>query len=101
MLYCMALPTPRLEALSAEVLRVLRHGGLQIYTARTTSDPDFGAGTSRGDDMYESNGFVVHFFSRDLVERLARGFDLLDVTEFEEGELPRRLYRVTQRKPSV
>ena len=51
--------------------------------------------------MYESNGFAVHFFSRDLVERLARGFDLLDVTEFEEGELPRRLYRVTQRKPSV
>jgi SAM-dependent methyltransferase len=101
MLYCMALPTPRLEALSAEVLRVLRHGGLQIYTVRSTSDPDFGAGTSHGDDMYEANGFVVHFFSRDLVERLARGFDLLDVTEFEEGELPRRLFRVTQRKPSV
>ena len=101
MLYCMALPTPRLEALSAEVRRVLRPGGLQIYTARSTSDPDFGAGTSHGDDMYEANGFVVHFFSRDLVERLARGFDLLDVTEFEEGELPRRLFRVTQRKPSV
>ena len=101
MLYCMALPTPRLEALSAEVRRVLRPGGLQIYTVRSAADPDVGAGTSRGDDMYESNGFVVHFFSRDLVERLARGFDLLDVTEFEEGELPRRLYRVTQRKPSV
>jgi len=83
------------------VRRVLRPGGLQIYTARSTSDPDFGAGTSHGDDMYEANGFVVHFFSRALVERLARGFDLLDVTEFEEGELPRRLYRVAQRKPSV
>lgn len=101
MLYCMALPTPRLEALSAEVLRVLRPGGLQIYTVRSTADPDFGAGTSHGDDMCEANGFVVHFFSRDLVERLARGFDLLDVTEFEEGELPRRLFRVTQRKPSA
>lgn len=101
MLYCMALPTPRLEALSAEVLRVLRPGGLQIYTVRSTADPDFGAGASHGDDMYEADGFVVHFFSRDLVERLAGGFDLLDVTAFEEGDLPRRLFRVTQRRPVV
>jgi len=101
MLYCMALPTLRLEALSAEVRRVLRPGGLQIYTVRSTADPDYGSGTSHGDDMYEAGGFVVHYFSRDLVERLARGFDLLDVTEFEEGELPRRLFRVTQRKPAV
>ncbi len=101
MLYCMALPTPRLEALSAEVRRVLRPGGLQIYTVRSTADPDCGAGASYGDDMCEANGFVVHYFSRDLVERLARGFDLLDVTEFEEGDLPRRLFRVTQRKPAV
>ena len=101
MLYCMALPTPRLEALSAEVRRVLRPGGLQIYTVRSTADPDCGGGTCHGDDMFEANGFVVHFFSRDLVERLARGFVLLEVTELEEGDLPRRLYRVTQRKPEV
>jgi hypothetical protein len=101
MLYCMALPTPRLEALSAEVWRVLRPGGLQIYTVRSAADPDCRAGTCHGDDMYEANGFVVHFFSRGLVERLARGFDLLEVAEFEEGDLPRRLYRVTQRKPEV
>ena len=99
MLYCMALPTPRLRALSAEVLHVLRPGGLQIYTVRSIADPDFGVGTSLGDDTYESNGFVVHFFSRDLVRRLVYGFDLLDVIEFEEGDLPRRLFRVTQRKP--
>ena len=99
MLYCMALPTPRLESLSAEVLRVLRPGGLQVYTARSTADPDCGVGTGHGDDMFAAGGFVVHFFSRDLVARLARGFDLLEVVELEEGDLPRRLLRVTQRKP--
>ena len=99
MLYCMALTTPQLEALTAEVRRVLRPGGLQVYTARTTADADYGAGVSHGDDMCEAGGFVVHFFSRELVERLARGFDLLGVAEFEEGELPRRLFRVTQRRP--
>ena len=100
MLYCMALTTPQLEALTAEVRRVLRPGGLQVYTARTTADADYGAGASHGDDMYEAGGFVVHFFTRELVERLALGFELLDVTRFEEGELPRRLFRVTQRRPA-
>jgi SAM-dependent methyltransferase len=101
MLYCMALPTSGLEALSAEVLRVLRPGGLQIYTVRSAADPDFGSGADLGDDMFEAGGFVVHFFSRALVRRLARGFELLEVAEFEEGDLSRRLFRVTQRKPRV
>jgi hypothetical protein len=81
------------------VYRVLRPGGLHVYTARTTADPDHGVGAAHGDDMFESNGFVVHFFSRELVERLARGFMLVEVAEFEEGALPRRLFRVTLRKP--
>jgi len=98
MLYCMALTTPQLERLSAEVHRVLRPGGLHVYTARVTADPDYGTGVAHGDDMYESNGFIVHFFSRELVKRLARGFTLIEVAEFEEGDLPRRLFRVTQRK---
>lgn len=98
MLYCMALTTAHLETLGAEVRRVLRPGGLQVYTVRTTADADCGAGVALGDDRYESNGFVVHFFGRELVERLALGFELLEVAEFEEGDLPRRLFRVTQRK---
>ena len=100
MLFCMALSTADLEALTAEVGRVLRPGGLLVYTVRHTGDPDAGAGPAHGDGMFESGGFVVHFFDRALVERLARGFDLLEVAEFEEGALPRRLFRVTMRKPA-
>ena len=99
MLFCMALTAADLENLTAEVRRVLRAGGLAIYTARTTEDPDYGLGTHHGDNLYEDEGFIVHFFDDALVHRLATGFDLLGVTRFEEGSLPRRLVRVTMRKP--
>lgn len=99
MLLCMALTTAELERLVTEIRRVLRPGGVVIYTVRSTADPDFGTGSDYGDSMYEDEGFIVHFFDRALVERLAQGFTLLDVTEFEEGDLPRRLFRVTMRRP--
>jgi SAM-dependent methyltransferase len=98
MLFCMALTTPELERLAAEVRRVLRPGGLVVYTVRTTGDAHHGAGIARGDNMYEVGGFIVHFFSRALVERLAVGYEVLGIAEFEEGELPRRLFRVAMRR---
>ncbi len=100
MLFCMALTTPELERLAGEVRRVLRPGGLLVYTVRTHDDPHYGAGIDRGDDMWEMGGFIVHYFDRALAERLAAGFELLELAEFEEGPLPRRLFRVTQRKPA-
>lgn len=98
MLYCMALTTGELEQLSHEVWRVLRPGGLNIYTVRHTQDPDYGTGIHRGEDMYEVNGFIVHFFSREKVAQLARGYEIISIDEFEEGKLPRKLFRVTLRK---
>ncbi|MHB1142375.1 MAG: class I SAM-dependent methyltransferase [Sulfuricaulis sp.] len=101
MLYCMALTTSELEFLSREVWRVLRPGGLHIYTVRHTQDPDYGKGIPRGEDLYESGGFVVHYFSREKVARLAGGYEQLAIDEFEEGKLPRKLFRVTLRKPEA
>jgi SAM-dependent methyltransferase len=101
MLLCMALTTAELEALSGEILRVLKPGGLCIYTVRNTRDADYRRGVHRGEDLYETQGFIVHFFDRAKVDRLSRGFEIVSVEEFEEGKLPRRLYRVTLRKPKV
>ena len=98
MLFCMALTTAELDSLSQEVRRVLRPGGLSVYTVRHTRDPHYGTGIHRGEDMYEVGGFIVHFFSQEKVEHLARGFQIISIDEFEEGGLPRKLFRVTLRK---
>ena len=42
---------------------------------------------------------VLWDIDRALVDDLATGWDLLGVAPFEEGELPRRLWRITQTKP--
>jgi SAM-dependent methyltransferase len=98
MLFNMALTTSELDGLMREVHRVLRPNGLNVYTVRHVGDAHFGAGIPRGDGMYEHGGFIVHFFDRLLVERLAAGFTIIEVADFEEGALPRRLWRVTMRK---
>ncbi len=99
MLYCMAFTEVELRRLSAEIRRVLRPGGLNIFTARTTDDPDYGTGVYHGENLYESGGFIVHFLAPATVERLSEGFELVANERFEEGPLPRRLVRVTLRKP--
>jgi SAM-dependent methyltransferase len=98
MLYCMALTTVELERLSHEVRRVLVPGGLNIYTVRHTGDAHRGTGIHRGEEMWEVGGFIVHFFDREKVAHLASGFEIVDIDEFEEGGLPRKLFRVTLKK---
>ena len=98
MLYCMALTTAELEFLSDEIRRVLKPNGLNIYTVRNTKDPHFQTGIHQGEEIYEIGGFVIHFFSKEKVGHLAKGFEIVSIDEFEEGGLPRRLFRVTLRK---
>ncbi len=98
MLFCMALTTVELEFLAGEVRRVLKPEGINFYTVRHTGDPHYGTGIHRGEDRYEVNGFIVHFFSREKVNQLSKGYEILGVDEFEEGSLPRKLFSVILRK---
>ncbi|MFH8367396.1 class I SAM-dependent methyltransferase [Streptomyces sp. NPDC018031] len=99
MLLCMALSTGEIHAAVGEIRRVLRPGGILVYTVRHTGDAHYGAGTAHGDGIYEHGGFAVHFFDRALVDALAEGWSLDEVHAFEEGDLPRRLWRVVQTLP--
>jgi tRNA(Ile2)-agmatinylcytidine synthase len=101
MLLCMALTDDELEALVADVRRVLRPGGLFVYTARSDRDPHCGRGVHHGGDLWETGGVAVRFFSGETVERLSAGWVVVAVREFEEGPLPRRLVCVTMRRPGA
>jgi len=96
MALCMALSTKEIHAIVNEVRRVLRPGGIFVYTVRHSGDAHCGAGNAYGDNIFEHGGFAVHFFSRQLVDALAEDWTLDDVYAFEEGDLPRRLWRVTK-----
>ena len=98
MLYCMALTTKELKFLSDEIHRVLKNGGVNIYTVRHTGDGDYKNGIHRGEDLYENDGFIVHFFSKEKVKQLSNGFDIVNIENFEEGKFPRKLFRVTLKK---
>jgi len=98
MLYCMALSTVELEYLNSEICRILKPGGINIYTARHTGDDDYKNGTHRGEGLYENNGFIVHFFSEEKIKKIANGFNIINIESFEEGTFPRKLFKVILKK---
>ena len=98
MLYCMALSISDLKNLNKEISRILRPGGINIFTVRHVGDGDYKNGIHRGEDLYENDGFIVHFFSKEKIEKISDGFKILEIENFEEGTFPRKLYRVTLKK---
>ena len=98
MLYCMALSNFDLENLNNEICRILKPGGINIYTVRHTDDGDYKNGIHVGEDLYENDGFIIHFFSKDKVNQLSKGFRILDIEKFEEGKFPRKLFLVKNKK---
>jgi len=98
MLFCMALTNQDLKDLNQEILRVLKKGGFNIYTVRNHMDGDFKKGTHRGEDMYEMNGFIVHYFSENKIKNLLDGFTNISIENFDEGSFPRKLSLVINKK---
>ena len=98
MLFCMALTNQNLKDLNQEILRVLKKDGFNIYTVRNHMDGDFKKGTHRGEDMYEMNGFIVHYFSENKIKNLLDGFTNVSIENFDEGSFPRKLSLVINKK---
>ena len=98
MLYCMALTQKDLDKLNREIHRILKPGGINIYTVRNTDDGDYKKGIHRGEDLYEIDGFIIHFFSKDKILNLTNRFKNLNIEYFEEGSFPIKLYFICNKK---
>jgi SAM-dependent methyltransferase len=98
MLYCMALTTKELKYLNNEICRILKRGGINVYTVRHVGDGDYKNGIHIGEDLYENDGFIVHFFSEKKVKEITNGFNIMNIEKFEEGTFPRKLFKVILKK---
>jgi ubiquinone/menaquinone biosynthesis C-methylase UbiE len=85
-----------------ECLRVLKPGGLNIYSVRCEHDPQFRKFVHLDEDMYQNPmGFVVHFFTEEKIDRLSDGYDVESITEYEvpATSFNKVKYEVVLRKP--
>ncbi len=102
MFFCMELKEEEVTFILNECLRVLKPGGLNVYSVRNEHDPHYKKFEHKSEDMYQNpRGFVVHFYDPEKIRRLAEGYDLVSMKEFEEGSPPflKILYEVVLRKP--
>jgi SAM-dependent methyltransferase len=102
MFMCMELTEEEIQLIMDESKRVLRPGGLNIYSVRNDHDPHYGKFEPAGKDMWKNPlGLVVNFYSKEKVERFAKGWDIVHIKEFDDTSPPftKKLYEVVLRKP--
>ncbi|MDE1819998.1 MAG: class I SAM-dependent methyltransferase [Euryarchaeota archaeon] len=89
-----------------EVERVLRPGGLHLFSVRSSHDPWYGRGRKVGPDTFDlaPHGTTMHFFSRRYVRDLTTGsFEELELKEMAHGgnSFPTKVLYVVERKPAA
>ena len=102
MFFCMEFLEDEIFGIFQECLRVLRPGGLNIFSVRSEHDPHYQKFTHLDEDMYQNPmGFAVHFFTKEKIDRLSEGYEIESIEEFEDPDPPftKMLYYVLLRKP--
>ena len=100
-LLCTALTRADRDFILQEIRRVLRPGGLNVFTVLQKGDPLFTKAARLSGDLYIIDKFIVHFFDYEEIISDSRGYDLIAVEEYSEADeenLDRKLLRAVLRK---
>jgi SAM-dependent methyltransferase len=94
MFFNMTFKDDQLRYLFVEVNRVLKNGGLNLFSVRSDKDAKYRKGLEVEKNIYDINGFQIRFFTKsDLMNiSLSNGFEPYIITE--EYEEPASLYCV-------
>ena len=98
MFFNMRFTDDQLKYLLVEVNRVLKEGGLNLFSVRSDNDAMYKKGVEVEKNIYDINGFQIRFFTKpDLTKiSLSNGFEPYKITEAYEE--PASLYCVFTRK---
>ena len=100
-LLCTALTRADRDFILREVRRVLRPGGLNVFTVLHKGDPLFTKAAHLSGDLYIIDKFIIHFFDYEEIIRASCGYKLVAVEEFcevDEENVDRKLLRAILRK---
>ena len=98
MLLCMEFSTDEIASILGEIHRVLRPGGIALYSVRSNFDKHYRKGTHLREEIYENSGFAVHFYTEEKIRKLAKGYEIMAIDRIQEGNLPRDLFCVTLKR---
>jgi SAM-dependent methyltransferase len=94
-LLCAALTSANRDFILRDIRRVLRSGGLNVFTVLHKTDPLSTKAAHFSGDLYIIDRFIVHFFGCKEIIRTSCGYELVDVEEFcevDEENLDRKLF---------
>lgn len=94
MLYSSEFTIAELKSMSAEISRIVKPCGINYFTTRNVNDPYFQTGIHRGENLYEIDGYIIHFLSKENIEYITGKNEIVEIKEIEEGGLPKRMYEV-------
>jgi SAM-dependent methyltransferase len=94
MFFNMRLTDDQVKYLFVEVNRVLKKGGLNLFSVRSDNDAIYRKGAEVEKNIYDINGFQIRFFTRSDIEDIlmATGFTAYKI--IEAYEQPASLYCV-------
>ncbi|WP_203790475.1 class I SAM-dependent methyltransferase [Paractinoplanes rishiriensis] len=66
----------------SEIARVLRPGGLLVFSVKSTEDPYYGDGEPLGENIFRRKGHVRHFFDEGNIKDLLEGWTVESIESY-------------------